>query len=210
MKCFTVQKGGRIIPHIACVDGEIRLGESGRGRELTKVPVPGTATLTDISPATEEVPVCGAWQCPASLGGGYWTGTNWFRAGDPRIAVAASQGATVGADTRRIPGSGNLVALAEGAPDAVAVLVTDQSGFRGGWSLTGGRIIAKGYCAQGAAGNAGGGPEYLLVVGAGEEITLHRTGRLYGDPDTVRIRNVGGELERMQDGAPVDLTAALG
>lgn len=209
MKCFTVQKGGRIIPHIAVNDGEIRLGEPGRGRELTNVAVPGTATLTDISPATEEVPVCGAWQCPAELGGGFWTGTNWFRSGDPRITVAVSQGATVGANTRRIPGSGNLVALAEGAENAAAVVVRDQSGFRGGWSLTGGRIIAKGYCAQGDAGRAGGGPEYLLVLAEGEEITLRRSGRLYGEPDTIRLRNVGGELVR-QEAAAVDLASAIG
>jgi hypothetical protein len=49
------------------------------------------------------------------------------------------------------------------------------------------RVIAEGRRAQGDAGNAGGGPCYLLAVPFGTALEIARTGRLYGEPGTVRL-----------------------
>jgi len=86
----------------------------------------------------------------------------------------------------------------------VALLIEDQSGFRGTWWLCRdlsdndelnpeeiGYIIAKGWCAEGAAGRMGGGPEYLILARPGKFI-IHRKGRLYGDPEYIAVE-IGGD-----------------
>lgn len=74
--------------------------------------------------------------------------------------------------------------------DQLVVFLVDESGFRGSWNATfsdGITVIAEGYCAQGAAGRAGGGPEYLIRGGRGESVLIHRRGRLYGEPSQLRV-----------------------
>lgn len=56
------------------------------------------------------------------------------------------------------------------------------------------RIISEGWKAQGAAGYAGGGPEYLLIIPNGVTVEIVRTGRLYGAPSAIRIENNNGIL----------------
>lgn len=48
-------------------------------------------------------------------------------------------------------------------------------------------VIAQGYCAQGAAGRMGGGPEYLLILRENQAVEIVRSGRLYGEPSTLRV-----------------------
>lgn len=56
------------------------------------------------------------------------------------------------------------------------------------------RIISEGWKAQGDAGYAGGGPEYLLIIPNGVTVEIVRTGRLYGAPSAIRIENNNGIL----------------
>lgn len=72
------------------------------------------------------------------------------------------------------------------------LLIRDHSGFRGGWELAADERhstrIAYGACAQGIAGRAGGGPEYLLTIRPGYPVRITRTGRLYGSPAVLEVR----------------------
>ena len=43
-----------------------------------------------------------------------------------------------------------------------------------------GEVLSKGYIAEGAAGRAGGGHQYVLLIAAGEVVRVVRNGRLYG------------------------------
>lgn len=95
---------------------------------------------------------------------------------------------------------GVLVAIPKPSrsPDAAAlVLIRDQSGYRGSWELLSdslepcqprslGLLIAEGRAAQGEAGRAGGGPEYLLALPP-VTFCIHRLGRLYGAPALLRV-----------------------
>jgi hypothetical protein len=56
------------------------------------------------------------------------------------------------------------------------------------------RVLARGHCAQGDAGRAGGGDEVLVVLADGEECWIARSGRVYGRPATIRLGNEGGTL----------------
>lgn len=112
-----------------------------------------------------------------------------------------------------------LISCTGPATDCV-VLIPDQSGFRGGWHLRDARpeedwdaivaaptrdhgipepglsvqVIAQGHCAQGLAGAAGGGPEYLIVLRHGQAVEIVRGGRLYGNPSCVQLENVAGTI----------------
>ena len=94
---------------------------------------------------------------------------------------------------------GSLLVVKETREDNRAlILLGTPAGFRGGVSwrvLTESgesvpldsspkvKIVADGYCAQGIAGRAGGGPEYLVIVEPGVKLEVTRRGRLYGaDP----------------------------
>ena len=107
---------------------------------------------------------------------------------------------------------GRLLSVPAGNQPSGAALIVfrDHSGYRGGWSLTdrqGVIVLAEGACAQGDAGRMGGGPEYLAVVADGGTATVNRSGRLYGDAATLRVRNVGGVLS-VEDVAAVAATTA--
>jgi hypothetical protein len=136
MNCYTVTKGGGVKEGIAAfknADGHtVHIGEPGRGRQLTVVPLP--------------------------------QGT---KASNERVTF--------------IPTSGE---------SEVVVAIRDQSGYRGGWAadfpeeVT---VIAEGFCAQGAAGRMGGGPEYLIRGPVGSTFTIRRKGRLYGAPAELNV-----------------------
>lgn len=57
------------------------------------------------------------------------------------------------------------------------------------------KILARGYCAQGAAGYMGGHPEYLVIMDAGTTIRVKRGGRLYGRPDELFVHWDGENLK---------------
>lgn len=121
--------------------------------------------------------------------------------GERFVRVPAPPGSHVENDVvKTVPGYGALV------------LIRDHSGYRGGWRLTaprtheewnrwiagesaesierrphGAKVVAEGFCAQGAAGRMGGGPEYLVVMLPGESVEIVRSGRLYGAPATIRV-----------------------
>lgn len=44
------------------------------------------------------------------------------------------------------------------------------------------KVLVEGRKAQGAAGRAGGGPEYLVIMEPGQRARIARSGRLYGNP----------------------------
>lgn len=62
-----------------------------------------------------------------------------------------------------------------------------------------GRILAKGHCAQGDAGRAGGGEELLVMLSPGEGFTISRAGRLYGGAPRHHYRWDGHTLSCMTD-----------
>lgn len=64
------------------------------------------------------------------------------------------------------------------------------------WPAGDGRVavVAQGECAQGAAGRAGGGPEYLMVMEPGATMTVIRSGRLYGHPSRLILKWDGESL----------------
>jgi hypothetical protein len=116
------------------------------------------------------------------------------------VTVPVPQGAEV-VDIQGEPPTitGRLMSIpAKNSPaGAVLVVIRDHSGFRGSWSLgdqQGVTILAEGYCAQGAAGRMGGGPEYLAVLSDGGSATITRSGRLYGKPSILRVQNTGGVI----------------
>lgn len=55
-------------------------------------------------------------------------------------------------------------------------------------------VVAEGACAQGDAGRMGGGPELLVIMEPGAAVTVHRTGRLYGNPDRLIVSWEGETL----------------
>lgn len=164
IKAFTVSKEG-VTQGISVTDGYIHVGEEGRGRRLVRVPLPENAIIE----------------------------------GDKLMGATAKTAA---------------------AAAAAVVYIEDHSGFRGSWDLTyprtdeewesivqgrgeevpkrkiaePRRIIAKGRKAQGAAGYAGGGEEYLLIMQEGEAYEIVRYGRLYGAPSVIKIQVKNGQL----------------
>lgn len=52
----------------------------------------------------------------------------------------------------------------------------------------GGKLVAEGLKAQGAAGAMGGGPEYLALLPPSCELMVSRAGRLYGAPALLVVR----------------------
>lgn len=148
MKCYTIDNGS-VSDGIYAVNGKIAVGERGRGRAQTLVPVPEGALTTNEYQRQ-------------------WNG-------ETQIQVTITD----------VPGP------AGGA----LVLVKDQSGYRGHWEMVDGQeisILAEGRAAQGAAGAMGGGPEFLMLMQAGQYFVADRYGRLYGDPDLVRVENRNG------------------
>lgn len=80
------------------------------------------------------------------------------------------------------------------------VLIRNHSGFRGSWKLHGMdqpniKVMAEGWCAQGAAGRMGGGPEYLLSVDGSASMAIERSGRLYGHPSLLQVEITEGTVK---------------
>ena len=48
-------------------------------------------------------------------------------------------------------------------------------------------VLAKGYCAEGAAGRMGGHAEYLVIMEPGTTMRVERYGRLYGAPSELFV-----------------------
>lgn len=154
ISCFSIEKGGKVYPYIKINDdGNIIVGEEGRGRKLVTVPLPAGAEIDKVEEYSI-VPVV--------------------------KRINTSHDDTV-----------------------VAVLIEDQSGYRGTWRLCRdlsddelnpeeiGHVVAEGWVAEGAAGRMGGGPEYLILARPGEFI-IHRKGRLYGNPEYIAVE-IGGD-----------------
>lgn len=206
MKCYTV-KDGAISPGIATLDGKIHVGEQGRGRELVTVKLPEGSTVQPVSggPRFETTGNMPAFRGCISHGVSEWDGRP--TAAEEETIKAA------GATWRPLPdapvvGLCTAVRSVHHLPTAALILVEDQSGFRGTWSMQkpeGLTVIAKGSCAQGDAGRMGGGPAYLLVLKAGGSFLISRSGRLYGKPAQVLILNNLGETSA-QDIKEVELS----
>ena len=62
------------------------------------------------------------------------------------------------------------------------------------WLPLPGEILSQGVTAQGIAGRAGGGPQIVLRLPAGEVVREGRTGRLYGSPSSFYYRFDGERL----------------
>jgi hypothetical protein len=56
------------------------------------------------------------------------------------------------------------------------------------------RVLARGHCAQGEAGNAGGHDELLVVIPNGGALRAYRSGRLYGEPAELWLLWTGVDL----------------
>jgi hypothetical protein len=155
---------GEIFQGIRLTNGYIHVGEEGRGRRLVRVPLPENSIIE----------------------------------GEKLMGATAKTAAAA----------------------AAVVYIEDHSGFRGSWDLTyprtdeewesivqgrgeevpkrkiaePRRMIAKGRKAQGAAGYAGGGEEYLLIMQEGDAYEIVRYGRLYGAPSVIKIQVKNGQL----------------
>lgn len=232
----------------------VLVGEEGRGRILVRLPLltaEGALALSGPSrfcagegqPYTATTEEDGAFgrlrhHCPSCEGHSRWL----YAAEGPHVVPRHDAYPMPPTRTERVSHASLVrrggtwgVMPCESGGTAVAVLIRDQSGFRGSWELKGKRgytctgpavegecprcgrtaasrysklsadhasswedaprVIARGYCAQGDAGRAGGGPELIVVLADGEECWIDRTGRLYGAPALVRLRNVGGTVE---------------
>lgn len=167
----------------------VGVGESGRGRKHVSVPVPEGAVIEGHEAPTP------------NNGGGK---------------------------------AGKLIsAPVSGGEKAIIVKIWDHSGFRGSWDVRDPRtrdewasrvagtpasdipkrpakwrVIAEGFKAQGDAGRAGGGPEYLAVMEDGMAVEMFRTGRLYGGCSVFRLENQGGALVAIRSMAEAEQLAA--
>ena len=203
MNTYTVTSG-RINPGIACDEqARVVLGQSCRGSRQICAPLlsgavidwtpgvngrPATGLVRSVpgSPGSIAVVVCdhsgyrGGWHLRAARPEADW---------DKLVARAAAhcppsgEGALAGGHTvdGSCPLCDQLVGTVPTTAEAMGVALPCK-------------IVAQGFCAQGAAGRMGGGPEYLLVLADGQAVEIVRSGRLYGAPSCVRLTNVGGEL----------------
>ena len=190
MKSQTINAGGKISPWISTSAGNVLVGESGRARKLVHVPIPDGARWR--TPERQQWRTLGVW---TSESGAKHSGSQTISSA-AEVTCAASQGVQV-AESTATPGQIESVPGRDSPEGAVLILIRDQSGFRGSWSLTdrsGLMLIATGQRAQGDAGRMGGGPEFLAVVTAGGQAVTNRTGRLYGEPAKLTIKNFGGEI----------------
>lgn len=172
-KAFMVEKG-KVRPGLPVSSNqEVLVGETGRGRTLVRVPLPSGAELDGDGrqllslPGDGEAVVLikdhsgfrGGWSLHAARPASDWDA--WASTPPP---PGAEEGSSTHGEARR------------------AAMPPRVSGLPAGV-----RVLAQGRCAQGDAGNAGGGPCYLLAVPFGAALELVRLGRLYGAPGTVRI-----------------------
>lgn len=199
---YAYREGGRV---------GIVLGEAGRGRVRTFVPLPDDALLSRwgeedvrVGDASRIADLWG-WmvtRVPAPRGArdavvllvvrtfagyrGHWTFRPWAERFCPREEAP--------------------LRIYEGCPDcgghgrhqlAPGGLVSAQDI---------GLVLAEGYCAQGEAGRMGGGAEYIIAARPGR-FGIARSGRTYGQPDVLNISiSPAGEVEMLD--AVVYLRAA--
>jgi len=168
VRVYTVFRYSDVEPKIHVgPDRMIAVGETGRGRERVLVPVPNGVTLTPEGIqggfALTEAPGTGALILIRDQSGfrGSWT------LGGPYRATGCPQG-------KHIPyGEGDCPRCGGRYEHQAMVLSELPAGVR---------ILAQGRCAQGMAGRAGGGPEYLLWAPPGTVLGVSRSGRTYGTP----------------------------
>lgn len=177
MKCYTIDarliagmgaKPVKAVTGIETTEGRVVLGEAGRGRKLVELPAPAGSKLRQAVAA-----VAATFEEGDTAGPGGFV----FR-GLGRMLTQPVQAV-----------SEALTDVADREPFVACVLIRNLSGFRGTWSLkspAGTKVVAEGRCAQGIAGNMGGGPEYLLLLPGGT-VTLVREGRLYGKPSRIEV-----------------------
>ena len=178
MKVYTVFRYGQVEPKIHVgPDRTIVVGESGRGRERVLVPVPHGVTLTpegsDGGFALTEAPGTGALILIRDQSGfrGSWT------LGGPFLATGCPVGKEIPYGEGECPRCG-------GRYEHQSMVLSELPAEV--------RILARGRCAQGMAGRAGGGPEYLLWAPAGTVLGVSRSGRTYGNPTEYHI-SVGSD-----------------
>ena len=191
MKCFTIrptlEQGIHVDP-----TGRVVVGESGRGRSQVVVPPPPGAVieggkLLEVPPRVEDGKGA-AVLLIRDLSGfrGSWSlhadpGAAWYPARD---AARAAHKAALQQGTLPEGHSVGFYPCMACNPERPPIV----------WGQAA-RLIAAGRRAQGQAGAAGGGPEYLLVLREGYDIEAVRTGRLYGAPSVLRIQNRGGNVQ---------------
>ena len=178
MNCWTIVSGfdaPRVQAGITVTANAIVLGESGRGRQLTILPLPPRPTLQNdrLIAFGEETGIAlvirdlsgfrGSWE----LFGNY-TAEEWQQLYTRRFA-------------HREHGNGDVRPGHVGygdCPACAAIPAPPQP-----HPVPEGFIRAQGFAAQGEAGRMGGGPEYLITTL--ESITLYiiRRGRTYGTPN---------------------------
>ena len=66
--------------------------------------------------------------------------------------------------------------------------------YHGNWAKFPGEILAEGIIAQGAAGRAGSGYQYIAVIPNGSVFRTAYTGRLYGNPSSHYFKVVDGKI----------------
>ncbi|GBD12059.1 hypothetical protein HRbin24_00059 [bacterium HR24] len=166
-------RNGTAVPGIRTEDGLIILGEEGRGRRLTRVPLPSGASL-DREGTVQALPV----SHPAAVAVILIRDHSGYRGGWELLTLPRED----------CPLRGKLELLWE-----ETCPVCEWWGRHGPYPVRQlraqdlGHLIAEGYCAQGAAGRMGGGPEYLIAAPPGE-FCIYRWGRLYGAPRFVGVR----------------------
>jgi len=174
MRVYTIFRYTDVEPKIHVgPDRMIAVGEPGRGREQVLVPVPDGVTMTpegsDKGYALTSAPGAGALILIRDQSGfrGSWT------LGGPYRSTGCQQGKIIPYGEGECPRCG-------GRYEHQAVVLSDLP--------AGVRILAQGRCAQGIAGRAGGGPEYLLWAPPGAVLGVSRSGRTYGAPADYYIR----------------------
>lgn len=192
--CFTVARGAVALGIAVAEDSSIHVGEEGRGRRLSRCPLPEGAEVRDgllVSvPATLRTPSGSAVVLVADHSGyrGGWsvhaprTPSEWIERG--RLVAARESTPFSMGDYGTPAGDAAYTRLAE-AEEALRA-------FDRGLRPVEWRLLAEGARAQGDAGRMGGGPEYLAVVPPGGGFLIDASGRR--PVPLTEIRNVAGRL----------------
>ncbi|MDE0398861.1 MAG: hypothetical protein OXL96_13785 [Candidatus Poribacteria bacterium] len=106
----------------------------------------------------------------------------------PVAGIAADEYLKLATLTETQSGRPKLIAALEGQPstDACIAVFETKYGFRGSNSHEGLddlKVLAKGVCADGIAGNMADGDQYIVVLPKNTVVRTEYSGRLYGEPD---------------------------
>lgn len=184
--CFTIV-GGALHQGIRLTNGVIRVGETGRGRKETLVPIPNSATVDGErlvavpGPATvvlikDHSGFRGSWQLVE-----YATHRCTLEDRLPEPAPNPQW-----RDERVCPDCGEVFlggATQFHHPAAPARPINPHEL---------GIVLGEGFCAQGDAGRMGGGPEYLIALTPGIRFSIRRGGRLYGAVARINVELTDG------------------